>query len=237
MAPKKAQKKGWRAGVGGGIAAAISRTIVSPLERLRMQMITDGTRYPSNMACLRDVWAKEGVKGFWAGNGAFKIRDVHCCHAGRLLLTRFARSGASLKGSGCCCTAGGGASTLTNALTRSAAQQQQQQLVCTRAHTHTHTPPLYACATARQHRPSLSRSRTHTSRHHRTCITALSHTRRTTFFCKRCEYGAHYSAKRGGILLQGLLQEADRWGQAHRFAAHGRVLPLRMHLHYGNLSA
>ena len=71
MAPKKAQKKGWRAGVGGGIAAAISRTIVSPLERLRMQMITDGTRYPSNMACLRDVWAKEGVKGFWAGNGAF----------------------------------------------------------------------------------------------------------------------------------------------------------------------
>ena len=77
MAKKKApQKKGWRNAVGGGLAAAISRTIVSPLERLRMSMITDGTRFASNTECLRSIYKAEGVKGFWAGNGVNMLRII-----------------------------------------------------------------------------------------------------------------------------------------------------------------
>ena len=76
-AKKKApQKKGWRNAVGGGLAAAISRTIVSPLERLRMSMITDGSRFASNTDCLRSIYKAEGIKGFWAGNGVNMLRII-----------------------------------------------------------------------------------------------------------------------------------------------------------------
>ncbi|KAH8050643.1 ATP transmembrane transporter [Aureococcus anophagefferens] len=74
----KATTKGpptWLNGLAGAISAAISRTAVAPLERLRFQMITDGAKYGgSSLACLRGIAAEEGVKAFWRGNGVNMIR-------------------------------------------------------------------------------------------------------------------------------------------------------------------
>jgi len=54
--------------VAGGVGNAFSRTVIAPLERTRVQMIADAGKYPSMAACMKDIVAKEGVVGFWAGN-------------------------------------------------------------------------------------------------------------------------------------------------------------------------
>jgi len=58
----------WTSAVAGGVGNSFSRTVIAPLERTRVQMITDAGRYPSMSACMRDILKKEGVRGFWAGN-------------------------------------------------------------------------------------------------------------------------------------------------------------------------
>ena len=41
--------------------------VVAPLERLRVQMISDGSQ-EGMLTCASKVYQKEGIRGFWSGN-------------------------------------------------------------------------------------------------------------------------------------------------------------------------
>lgn len=64
----------------GGVAGAVSRTVVSPLERLKilLQVQSKGrTEYQmSTGKALAKIWREEGFKGMMAGNGTNCIRIV-----------------------------------------------------------------------------------------------------------------------------------------------------------------
>ena len=56
----------------GGIAGAISRSATSPLERLRILQQTASKEYigKGSIASFRHMFATEGMRGFFKGNGA-----------------------------------------------------------------------------------------------------------------------------------------------------------------------
>ncbi len=64
----------------GGIAGAVSRTVVSPLERLKILFqVQSAGRDAYQMSvgkALGKMWKEEGLKGFMAGNGTNCIRIV-----------------------------------------------------------------------------------------------------------------------------------------------------------------
>jgi len=64
----------------GGIAGAVSRTVVSPLERLKIlfqvQSVGRDAYKMSIGKALVKMWKEEGLKGFMAGNGTNCIRIV-----------------------------------------------------------------------------------------------------------------------------------------------------------------
>ncbi|KAF2753813.1 mitochondrial carrier protein-like protein [Pseudovirgaria hyperparasitica] len=64
----------------GGVAGAVSRTVVSPLERLKIlfQVQSVGrTEYKMSVPkALGKMWREEGLRGFMAGNGTNCIRIV-----------------------------------------------------------------------------------------------------------------------------------------------------------------
>ncbi|KAI9727285.1 MAG: hypothetical protein M1828_006904 [Chrysothrix sp. TS-e1954] len=64
----------------GGVAGAVSRTVVSPLERLKiLQQIQSVGRNEYKMSiwnALAKMWREEGFKGFMRGNGTNCIRIV-----------------------------------------------------------------------------------------------------------------------------------------------------------------
>ena len=66
--------------IGGGVAGAVSRTVVSPLERLKIlfQVQSVGrTEYKMSIPkALAKMWREEGWRGFMAGNGTNCIRIV-----------------------------------------------------------------------------------------------------------------------------------------------------------------
>lgn len=66
--------------VAGGVAGAVSRTVVSPLERLKilLQVQSSGrTEYKMSIPkALGKIWREEGFKGMMAGNGVNCIRIV-----------------------------------------------------------------------------------------------------------------------------------------------------------------
>jgi solute carrier family 25 phosphate transporter 23/24/25/41 len=66
--------------IGGGVAGAVSRTVVSPLERLKilLQVQSSGrTEYKMSISkALAKIWREEGFKGMMAGNGTNCIRIV-----------------------------------------------------------------------------------------------------------------------------------------------------------------
>lgn len=66
--------------IAGGIAGAVSRTVVSPLERLKIlfQVQSAGrTEYKMSVRkALAKMWREEGFRGFLAGNGTNCIRIV-----------------------------------------------------------------------------------------------------------------------------------------------------------------
>jgi hypothetical protein len=64
----------WTSAIAGAIGNAFSRTAVAPLERTRMQMITDPGKYTSMLHTLTSIRAAEGVKGYWAGNSINVMR-------------------------------------------------------------------------------------------------------------------------------------------------------------------
>ncbi|KAF4121000.1 solute carrier family 25 (mitochondrial phosphate transporter), member 23/24/25/41 [Geosmithia morbida] len=65
---------------GGGVAGAVSRTVVSPLERLKILMqIQSAGRDAYKLSigqALKKMWKEEGWKGFMRGNGTNCIRIV-----------------------------------------------------------------------------------------------------------------------------------------------------------------
>ena len=66
--------------VAGGMAGAVSRTVVSPLERLKILLqVQTGTNSQYRMSiwkALQKIWREEGMKGMLAGNGTNCIRIV-----------------------------------------------------------------------------------------------------------------------------------------------------------------
>lgn len=66
--------------IGGGVAGAVSRTVVSPLERLKIlfQVQSHGrNEYKMSIGkALAKMWREEGWRGFMAGNGTNCIRIV-----------------------------------------------------------------------------------------------------------------------------------------------------------------
>lgn len=64
----------------GGVAGAVSRTVVSPLERLKILMqIQSGGRDAYKLSvgqALEKMWKEEGWRGFMRGNGTNCIRIV-----------------------------------------------------------------------------------------------------------------------------------------------------------------
>ena len=64
----------------GGVAGAVSRTVVSPLERLKilLQVQAQGhTEYKMSIPkALAKIWREEGFRGMMAGNGVNCIRIV-----------------------------------------------------------------------------------------------------------------------------------------------------------------
>jgi len=66
--------------IAGGAAGATSRTVVSPLERLKIiqqvQPRTGGTPYKGVWRSLVRMWREEGLKGYLRGNGINCVRIV-----------------------------------------------------------------------------------------------------------------------------------------------------------------
>ncbi|KAI9739041.1 MAG: hypothetical protein M1834_007253 [Cirrosporium novae-zelandiae] len=66
--------------IGGGIAGAVSRTVVSPLERLKiLYQIQSAGREEYKLSvskALRKMWREEGWRGFMRGNGTNCIRII-----------------------------------------------------------------------------------------------------------------------------------------------------------------
>jgi solute carrier family 25 phosphate transporter 23/24/25/41 len=55
----------------GAIAGAVSRTLTSPLERLKVmkQVQSSGDAYHGIVSALRKMYREEGLKAYWKGNG------------------------------------------------------------------------------------------------------------------------------------------------------------------------
>ena len=67
--------------ISGGVAGAVSRTVVSPLERLKILLQVQsggvGSEYKMSIwKALQKIWREEGMKGMMAGNGTNCIRIV-----------------------------------------------------------------------------------------------------------------------------------------------------------------
>lgn len=63
----------------GGVAGAVSRTVVSPLERLKILLQVQGPQnqtYNGVIPALKKMWTEEGFKGLMRGNGTNCIRIV-----------------------------------------------------------------------------------------------------------------------------------------------------------------
>ncbi|KAK4055232.1 hypothetical protein OIV83_000512 [Microbotryomycetes sp. JL201] len=62
--------------VAGGVAGAASRTVVSPLERLKIIMQVQGpnAQYNGIIPSLAKMWREEGFKGYMRGNGINCLR-------------------------------------------------------------------------------------------------------------------------------------------------------------------
>lgn len=67
--------------ISGGVAGAVSRTVVSPLERLKILLQVQsggaGSEYKMSIwKALQKIWREEGMKGMLAGNGTNCVRIV-----------------------------------------------------------------------------------------------------------------------------------------------------------------
>ena len=60
----------------GGVAGAVSRTVVAPFERLKIIFQTQGQppKYTGVVQALQKIGAEEGIKGYFKGNGVNCVR-------------------------------------------------------------------------------------------------------------------------------------------------------------------
>ena len=72
--PDKSASAVTRSLFAGGLAGALSRTAVAPLERLKILYQVQHTKPPSVWSALVTIGQKEGLKGYFRGNGANCIR-------------------------------------------------------------------------------------------------------------------------------------------------------------------
>lgn len=74
---KKPQGDSFKHLFAGGVAGAVSRTVVSPLERLKILFqVQPSTQNASMYQCLRKMYVEEGLMGYMKGNGTNVIRIV-----------------------------------------------------------------------------------------------------------------------------------------------------------------
>ena len=70
----------WRTLIAGGVAGGLSRTLVSPLERLKILFQTQGgemeAKYTSVRQGLSVIWKEDGLRGLFRGNGSNVLRIV-----------------------------------------------------------------------------------------------------------------------------------------------------------------
>ncbi|KAJ2614127.1 hypothetical protein H4S08_001862 [Coemansia sp. RSA 1365] len=66
--------------IAGGVSGAVSRTVVSPLERMKIlfqvQSKGAGSSYNGIIGTLAKIWREEGVSGYMRGNGTNVVRIV-----------------------------------------------------------------------------------------------------------------------------------------------------------------
>lgn len=65
--------------VAGGVAGAVSRTVVSPFERMKIIMQVQGpgsANYQGVWGTLSKMWKEEGWRGYMRGNGINCVRIV-----------------------------------------------------------------------------------------------------------------------------------------------------------------
>lgn len=62
--------------VAGGIAGAVSRTVVSPLERMKILFQIHNAERPTVTGTMVRIWKEEGWRGFYKGNGTNIVRII-----------------------------------------------------------------------------------------------------------------------------------------------------------------
>jgi solute carrier family 25 phosphate transporter 23/24/25/41 len=64
----------------GALAGALSRSVTSPLERLKVlkQVQASGDRYSGIWSALAKVTREEGIRGHWKGNGPCLAAQPRC---------------------------------------------------------------------------------------------------------------------------------------------------------------
>jgi Mitochondrial carrier protein len=65
--------------IAGGVAGAVSRTAVSPMERMKILFQVQGPEpaaYQGIMPTLTKMWKEEGMMGFLRGNGTNVVRII-----------------------------------------------------------------------------------------------------------------------------------------------------------------
>lgn len=75
---KKTAKRSMNCGkhlLAGALSAVVSKSVVAPIERVRMDIILNNTSYGPAGACAH-ILRTEGIRGFWRGNGLNIIRTA-----------------------------------------------------------------------------------------------------------------------------------------------------------------
>lgn len=62
--------------LGGGLVGLISRTLTSPMERIRLLQQTGGSAAGGAKRILHQIIKQEGIRGIWRGNGANCLKAV-----------------------------------------------------------------------------------------------------------------------------------------------------------------
>eukprot|EP00968_Pinguiococcus_pyrenoidosus_P003073 scaffold180_cov311-Pinguiococcus_pyrenoidosus.AAC.55 len=63
-----------KSGVAGALGSMFSRCVLAPLERIRLQMISDAVERRSIVCCATRIYSLEGLGGFWRGNMLNMVR-------------------------------------------------------------------------------------------------------------------------------------------------------------------
>jgi len=104
--PSSNEGDAWKTLTAGGVAGIVSRTAVSPMERLKIlyqvQHVTGHdvqAKYTTQWQSLKRILQEEGVQGFFRGNGANCIRVFPYTGVQFLSMSEYSKAYKSFKGS------------------------------------------------------------------------------------------------------------------------------------------